>query len=65
MLKKIRNNKAFKNVAGAVLKELPDAVGNLSKRGKNKKLKLILDSNITKTGIDLAMGYAIRDKLNN
>ena len=62
--KKVRNNKAFKNVAGAVLKEVPGAIGNLSKRVKNKKLKLILDSDITKTGIDLAMGYAL-DKLNN
>ena len=62
--KKVRNNKAFKNVAGAVLKEVPGAIGNLSKRVKNKKLKSILDSNITKTGIDLAMGYAL-DKLNN
>ena len=55
---------AFKNVARAVLKEVPGAIGNLSKGVKNKKLKLILDSDITKTGIDLAMGYAL-DKLNN
>ena len=32
--KKVRNNKAFKNVARAVLKEVPDAIGNLSKRVK-------------------------------
>ena len=62
--KKVRNNKAFKNVAGAVLKEVPGAIGNLSKRVKNKKLKSILDSDITKTGIYLATGYAL-DKLNN
>ena len=62
--KKGGNNKVFKNVAGAVLKELPDAIGNLSKRVKNKKLKLILDSDKTKTGIDLAMGYAL-NKVNN
>ena len=62
--KKVRNNKAFKNVARAVLKEVPGAIGNLSKGVKNKKLKLILDSDITKTGIDLAMGCAL-DKLNN
>ena len=61
---KVGNNKAFKNVAGAVLKEMPDAIGKLSKRVKNKKLKSILDSDITKTGIDLATGYAL-DKLNN
>ena len=62
--KKVGNNKVFKNVAGAVLKEVPGTIGNLSKRVKNKKLKSILDSDITKTGIDLAMGYAL-DKLNN
>ena len=62
--KKVRNNKAFKNTVGAVLKEVPHAPGNLSKRVKNKNLKSILDSNIAKTGIDLATGYAL-DKLNN
>ena len=62
--KKVRNNKAFKNVVGAVLKEVPDAIGNLSKRVKNKKLKSILYSDMTKTGVDLATGYAL-DKLNN
>ena len=62
--KKVRNNKAFKNVAGAVLKEVPGAIGNLSKRVKNEKLKLILDSDMAKTGIDLAMEYAM-DKLDN
>ena len=62
--KKVRNNKAFKNVAREVLKEVPDTIRNLSKRVKNKKLKSILDSDITKTEVDLAMGYAL-DKLNN
>ena len=62
--KKVGNNKAFKNVAGAVLKEVPRTTGNLSKRVKNKKLKSILDSDITKTGIDLGTGCAL-DKLNN
>ena len=62
--KKVGNNKAFKNVAGEVLKEVPGTIGNLSKRVKNKILKSISDSDITKTGIDLATGYAL-DKLNN
>ena len=62
--KNVRNNKAFKNVVGAVLKELPGTIGNFSKRVKNKKLKSILDTNITKKGIDLGTGYAM-DKLNN
>ena len=62
--KKVGNNKAFKNVAGAVLKEVSGAIGNLSKRSKSKKLKSILDSHITKTWIDLMTGYML-DKLNN
>ena len=62
--KKVGNNKVFKNVVGAVLKEVPNAIGNLPKRVKNKELKSILDSDITKTGINLATGYAL-DKLNN
>ena len=61
--KKVGNNKAFKNVAAAVPKEVPGTIENLPKRVKNKKLKLILDSDITKTGIDLATGYSL-DKLN-
>ena len=63
-VKKVWNNKALKNVVGAVLKEVPDAIGNLSKRVKSKKLKSILDSDMEKTGIDLATGYAL-DKLYN
>ena len=60
--KKVGKNKAFKNIAGAVIKEVPVAIENLSKRVTNKKLKLILDCDIGKTGIDLATGYAL-DKL--
>ena len=48
----------------AVLKEVPGAIGNLSKTVKNGKLKSISDSDITKTRIDLATEYAL-DKLNN
>ena len=62
--KKVGKNKAFKNIAGAVIKEAPGAIENLSKRVKDKKLKSILDSDITKTGIGLASGYAL-DKPNN
>ena len=61
---KVGNNKAFKNVAGAVLKEVLGTIGNLSKRVKNKKPKSILDSDVTRTGIDLATGYTL-DKINN
>ena len=62
--KKFGNNKAFKNIAGAIIKDVPGTIGNLPKRIKQKKLKSILDSNITKTGLDLAAGYAL-EKLNN
>ena len=30
--KKVGNKKAFKNIVGAVLKEVPGTIGNLSKR---------------------------------
>ena len=46
----------------SVLAEIPGAIGKLSKNVKNKRLKSILDSDLTKTGLDLAAGYVI-DKL--
>ena len=62
--KKVGNNKALKNIARAVLKEVPGAIRNLSKRVKNKKLKSILDSDKAKTGINLVTRYAL-NRLNN
>ena len=62
--KKVGNNKALKNIATAVLKEVPGAIRNLSKRVKNKKLKSILDSDKAKTGIHLVTCYAL-NRLNN
>ena len=60
--KKIAKNKAFRNIAKTAIAEVPGAVGKLSSKVKNKKLKAILDNDITKTGLDLAAGYAM-DKL--
>ena len=60
--KKIAKNKAFRNITKTAIAEVLGAVGKLSSKVKNKKLKAILDNDITKTGLDLAAGYAM-DKL--
>ena len=60
--KKVGKNKAFRNISRAVINEAPAAIENLSKKVKNKRLKSILNSDIAKTGVDLATGYAL-DKL--
>ena len=60
--KKISKNKAVKNIGRAIISQAPDALESLSKKVKNKKLKAILNSDIAKTGVDLAAGYAL-DKL--
>ena len=60
--KKISKNKAVKNIGRAIISEAPGALEGLSKKVKNKKLKAILNSNIAKTGVDLATGFPL-DKL--
>ena len=45
-----------------IISEVPTALEGLTKKVKNKKLRSILDSDIAKTGVDLAAGYAL-DKL--
>ena len=55
-------NKSVRNIAKEIISEVPTALEGLTKKVKNKKLKSILDNNITKTGVDLAVGYAL-DKL--
>ena len=60
--KKISKNKAVRNIGRAIISEAPGALEGLSKKVKNKKLKAILNSDIAKTGVDLAAGYAL-DKL--
>ena len=60
--KKVGKSKAFKNIARAGINEVPGLIDNLSKKVKNKRLKSVLNSYVTKTGLDLAVGYAM-DKL--
>ena len=60
--KKVGKNKAFRNISRAVISEAPGSIENLSKKVKNKRRKSILNSDITKTGVDLATGFAL-DKL--
>ena len=47
--KKISKNKAIRNIGRAIISEAPGALEGLSKKLKNKKLKAILNSDITKT----------------
>ena len=60
--KKAAKNKTVRNIGKVIISEAPGALESLSKKVKNKKLKSILDNDITKTGVDLATGYAL-DKL--
>ena len=60
--KKAAKNKSVRNMVRALLNEVPTALDGLTKKVKNKKLRSILENDITKTGIDLATGYAL-DKL--
>ena len=59
---KIASNKAFRNIAKAAIAEAPGAIGTLSGKVKNKRIEALLDNDMTKTGLDLAAGYAM-DKL--
>ena len=57
--KKAAKNKTVRSIARTLISETPGAVEALSKKVKNKKLRSILDSDIAKTGVDLATGYAL------
>ena len=57
--KKVAKNKSVRNIAKAIISEAPAALEGLTKKVKNKKLRSILDNDITKTGVDLAAGYAL------
>ena len=61
-VKKISKNKAVRNIGRAIISEAPGALEGLPKKVENKKLKAILNSDIAKTGVDLATGFAV-DKL--
>ena len=62
LVKKVAGSKAFKNIAKAAIAEAPGTIEKLPGKVKNKRLKFILGSDVTKTGLDLAAGYAM-DKL--
>ena len=57
--KKALNNKTVRSIGRKILQNVPDAVEMLGNKVKNKKLKKILNSDITRTGVNLASGYAI------
>ena len=58
--KTISKNKAVRNIGRAIISQAPGALEGLSKKVKNKKA--ILNSDIAKTGVDLASEYTL-DKL--
>ena len=60
--KKAFKNKTVRGITRQLIENAPDALDMLSTKVKNKKLKKLLNSDITKTGVDLAAGFAL-DKL--
>ena len=60
--KKALKNKTVRGITRQLIENAPDALDMLSRKVKNKKLKKLLNSDITKTGVDLAAGFAL-DKL--
>ena len=63
LAKRVAKSSAFKNIAKAGVAELPGLVGKLSGNVKKKRLKSILDFDITKTGLDLMLDTRRRNKL--
>ena len=60
--KKALKNKTVRGITRQLIENAPDALDMLSRKVKNKKIKKFLNSDITKTGVDLAAGFAL-DKL--
>ena len=60
--KKAFKNKAVRGITRQLVENAPDAFDLLGKKVKNKKLKKLLNSDIAKTGVNLASGFAL-DKL--
>ena len=60
--KKAFKNKAVRGITRQPVENAPDAFDLLGKKVKNKKLKKLLNSDIAKTGVNLASGFAL-DKL--
>ena len=60
--KKAFKNKTVRGITKQIIQNAPDALELLGKKVNNKKLKKILNSDIARTGVDLATGFAL-DKL--
>ena len=60
--KKAFKNKTVRGITRQILQNAPDAFDVLSRKVNNKKIKKILNSDIARTGVDLATGFAL-DKL--
>ena len=60
--KKAFKNKTVRGITRQIIQNAPDALDLLGRKVNNKKLKKLLNSDITKTGVDLATGFAL-DKL--
>ena len=64
LIKNVAKNPTFKSVAKMAIAEALSVTGKLLGKIKNKRLKSVLDDDITKTGLDLPTGYAM-DKVDN
>ena len=60
--KKAFKNKMVRGIMRQIIQNAPDALDLLSNKVKNKRIKKLLNSDIAKTGVDLASGFAL-DKL--
>ena len=60
--KKAFKNKTVRKITKQLIQNAPDAIDLLSKKVNNKKIKKLLNSDIARTGVDLATGFAL-DKL--
>ena len=60
--KKAFKNKTVRGITKQIIQNAPDALDLLGKKINNKKLKKKLNSDIARTGVDLATGFAL-DKL--
>ena len=57
--KRALNSRLGKRISRAVVSEAPDVLEKLGGKVKNKRLKKILTSDLTKTGADYATGLAL------
>ena len=59
-MKKVASNPLVKSIAGQGLKYAPTAYANLTKRVKNKTLKIILNSDIAHSTLNRSISAANR-----